>query len=238
MKTWFTSRRPDGALVALDARDGHVHWEAKIGEAAGTSGPIVVEGKVITGRSMRANSGELLYCCDDARSGKELWKFQTIPAKGEPGAESWGPNGPADNMMASTWGMMGSFDPVRKLIYWGIANPMPNTRMDRHAGNAEAVSKSSPSDLYTNSRLRSIPTGKLAWYYQHLPGDDWDQDYTNERVLFRTAVNPDPKFVKWRNPGYPAQQTTECRGQRWRRRRAFRARSRHRPVPLGDAVSI
>src|SRR4029453_17745947 len=43
-------------------------------------------------------------------------------------------------------------------------------------------------------------TGKLAWYYQHLPGDDWDQDYTNERILLRTAVNPDPKFVKWFNP--------------------------------------
>ena len=43
-------------------------------------------------------------------------------------------------------------------------------------------------------------TGKLAWYYQHLPGDDWDQDYTNERTLVRTAVNPDPKFVKWINP--------------------------------------
>jgi alcohol dehydrogenase (cytochrome c) len=43
-------------------------------------------------------------------------------------------------------------------------------------------------------------TGKLAWYYQHLPGDDWDEDYTHERTLFRTAVSPDPKFVKWINP--------------------------------------
>ena len=58
-----------------------------------------------------------------------------------------------------------------------------------------------PADLYSNSTVALNPdTGKLAWYYQHLPGDDWDEDYTHERTLFRTAVSPDPKFVKWINP--------------------------------------
>jgi hypothetical protein len=42
-----------------------------------------------------------------------------------------------------------------------------------------------------------------AEYDQHLPGDDWDLDYTNDRVLVRTAVSPDPKFVKWINPDIP-----------------------------------
>jgi len=199
---YFTT--PDGSLVALDARDGHVRWETKVGEAAGTSGPIVVEGKVITGRACSRTRESCFIAAHDARTGKEVWKFQTIPAKGEPGSESWGPDGPADNMMASTWGMMGSFDPVRRLIFWGIANPMPNTRMARHNGNADAISRSTPSDLYTNSTVALDPaTGKLAWYYQHLPGDDWDQDYTNERVLFRTAISPDPKYVKWSNPDIP-----------------------------------
>ena len=202
---YFTT--PDGALVALDARDGKVRWETKIGEAAGTSGPIVVEGKVITGRACARTRESCFIAAHDARTGKEIWKFHTIPAKGEPGSESWGPDGPADNMMASTWGMMGSYDPARKLIYWGIANPMPNTRMARHAGNAEAISKTAPADLYTNSTVALDPnTGKLAWYFQHLPGDDWDQDYTNERVLLRAAVNPDPKSVKWINPDVPRNQ--------------------------------
>jgi alcohol dehydrogenase (cytochrome c) len=95
----------------------------------------------------------------------------------------------------------GGYDPVRRLIYWGVANPMPNTRADRHGGNTNAIPTNAPADLYSNSTIALNPdTGKLAWYYQHLPGDDWDQDYTNERVLFRTAVSPDPKFVKWINP--------------------------------------
>src|SRR6185295_6263736 len=157
---YFTT--PDGAIVALDARDGKVKWEAKVGEAAGTSGPIVVEGKVITGRACARTRESCFIAAHDARTGKEAWKFHTIPAKGEPGSESWGPDGPADNMMASTWGMMGSYDPTRKLIYWGIANPMPNTRMARHNGNAEAISRTSPSDLYTNSTVAIDPeTGKL-----------------------------------------------------------------------------
>lgn len=202
---YFTT--PDGSLVALDARDGRVRWETKVGGAAGTSGPIAVEGKIITGRACARTRESCFIAAHDARTGKELWKFHTIPARGEPGSETWGPGGPADNMMASTWGMMGSYDPVRKLVYWGIANPMPNTRMARHAGSAEAISRSAPSDLYSNSTVALDPsTGKLAWYFQHLPGDDWDQDYTNERVLLRTAINPDPKHIKWINPDVPRNQ--------------------------------
>jgi alcohol dehydrogenase (cytochrome c) len=63
------------------------------------------------------------------------------------------------------------------------------------------VGYTSPIDLYSNSTIALNPdTGKLVWYYQHLPGDDWDEDYPHERTLLRTAVSPDPKFVKWINP--------------------------------------
>jgi glucose dehydrogenase len=45
--------------------------------------------------------------------------------------------------------------------------------------------------------------GKLVWYYQHLPGDDWDEDFTHERTLLRTEIRPDRKFAKWLNPDIP-----------------------------------
>ena len=90
---------------------------------------------------------------------------------------------------------------AKNLIYWGIANPTPNTRLDRHAGNIDAIPRTAPSDLYSNSTVALDPaTGKLAWYYQHLPGDDWDQDYTHERTLIHTTLRLDPKLVKWSNP--------------------------------------
>ena len=89
------------------------------------------------------------------------------------------------------------------MLYWAVANPTPYTRLKRH-GSADAVPNSSPSELYSNSTLAlDVNTGKLVWYYQHLPGDDWDSDHIHERTLIHTKVSPDPKFVKWINPTIP-----------------------------------
>jgi len=64
-----------------------------------------------------------------------------------------------------------------------------------------AVPLTTPSELYCNSTLAlDVDTGKLVWYYQHLPGDDWDSDWTQERVLFTSKFDPDPEVVKWFNP--------------------------------------
>jgi len=194
---------PDSYVVGIDARTGEQRWEAKAETSGHTSGPIVVEGKVITGRACAGKRENCYIAAHDPHTGKEEWRFYTTPAPGEPGDETWG-GAALEKRLSSPWGLPGSYDPVRKLLYWGIANPMPNTRMDRHNGNADAVSRTAPSDLYSNSTLALDPnTGKLQWYYQHLPGDDWDEDYTHERTLMRSRFNPNPKVVKWFNPDIP-----------------------------------
>ena len=197
---------PDGYIVALDARTGAVRWETmahdRKGGAMHTSAPIVVEGKVITGRVCADSRAECFIAAHDARTGKEVWKFYTTAAPGEPGGDSWG-NVPVEQRIAGTWGLPGSYDPARKLIYWGIANPKPYTRMKRQ-GSADGVSQSAPANAYSNSTVAiNADTGKLAWYYQHLPGDDWDSDHNHERILLRTAFNPDPSEVKWISPKVP-----------------------------------
>jgi len=190
---------PDSMLVALDARTGAVRWETKTAGGS-TSGPIVVEGKVLTGRTCAPRRENCYVAAHDAKTGKEVWKFYTAAGDDDPGGKTWG-GAPEATRVASTWGLPGGYDPVRRLVYWGIANPTPNTRRVRHGGNVDAIPTQAPADLYSNSTVALNPdTGKLAWYYQHLPGDDWDEDYTHERTLFRTAVSPDPKFVKWINP--------------------------------------
>jgi glucose dehydrogenase len=89
---------------------------------------------------------------------------------------------------------------VRKVLYWGVANPNPYTRLLRH-GAADAVPQTAPVDLYSNSTVAlDVGSGKLQWYYQELPGDDWDADHNHERLLIHTRVTPDPKHVKWINP--------------------------------------
>ena len=194
---------PDSYVVGLDARTGELRWESKAEESGHTSGPLVVEGKAITGRACAGKWENCFIAAHDVKTGKELWRFHTTPRPGEPGDETWA-GADLQKRLASVWGLPGSYDPVRKVLYWGVSNPMPNTRADRHNGNPDAISRSAPSDLYSNSTLALNPdTGKLLWYYQHLPGDDWDEDYTHERTLLRTRVNPDPKFVKWINPDVP-----------------------------------
>jgi alcohol dehydrogenase (cytochrome c) len=155
---------------------------------------------VISGGACGGNRNNCYISAHDALTGKEVWRFYTTPAPGEPGDETWG-GAALNNRQASTWGLPGSYDPERKLLYWGIANPMPDHRSARHGGNIDAVPRTAPADLYSNSTVALDPnTGKLSWYYQHLPGDDWDADYTHERTLVRTRFNPDARFVKWINP--------------------------------------
>ena len=193
---------PDGFLVALEAQTGKFRWETKVHDyktkTQHTSAPIVADGKVITSRTCETREG-CFIAAHDARTGNEVWKFYNTAAPGEPGGDSWG-NVPVEKRVASAWGLPGSYDPARKLVYWGISNPKPYTRLTRH-GSADGTSRSAPADLYSNSTVAlDVETGKLAWYYQYLPGDDWDLDHTHERTLLRTRFNPDPKAVKWINP--------------------------------------
>jgi len=198
----------DGFLVALDAQTGKVRWETKAHDYAKgtehTGGLLVADGKVISNRTCTQREG-CFIAAHDAKTGAEVWKFFNTASPDEPGGDTWGDLAP-EKRSASSWGLPGSYDPKRKVIYWAIANPTPYTRLKRH-GSADAVSNTSPSELYSNSTVAlDVNTGKLVWYYQHLPGDDWDSDHIHERTLLRTKVSPDPKFVKWINPTVPKDQ--------------------------------
>jgi alcohol dehydrogenase (cytochrome c) len=187
-------------IVALDAATGAVRWQTPASIENHTAGAIVVEGKVLSGRTCNSARDNCYVAAHDARTGKEVWRFYTTPGAGEPGDASWA-GAPVSGRRVAAWGLPGGYDPVRRLVYWGLSNPMPNTRADRHGGNPRAIPPTAPADLYSNSTVALDPdTGKLVWYYQHLPGDDWDMDINQEKPLIRTVVDPDPRFVKWINP--------------------------------------
>ena len=199
---------PDSYVVGLDAQTGALRWETQADARGHTSGPIIVNGAAISGGACFGNRDNCYLAAHDVSTGQELWRFYTTPAPGEPNDASW--NGAElNNRQASTWGFPGSYDPVRGLVYWGIANPMPDQRRNRH-GDPDGTSRSSPADLYSNSTVALDPaTGALQWYFQHLPGDDWDLDATHERTLVTTQVAPDPRFVKWINPNLSAGETRD-----------------------------
>jgi alcohol dehydrogenase (cytochrome c) len=191
---------PDSYVVGLDAQSGALRWQSEANTRGHTSAPLIVDGLAISGGACFGNRDNCYLVAHEVASGKEVWRFYTTPKPGEPGDASW--NGAAlSNRQASTWGLPGSYDPKRHTLYWGVANPMPDRRSARHGGDAAGTASSSPSDLYSNSTIALDPAnGKLQWYYQHTPGDDWDLDATHERTLVTTQVAPDPRYVKWINP--------------------------------------
>ena len=178
-----------------------MRWESKLDNGGQTAGGILVaDGKVITNRTCdQSDRTNCFIAANDAKTGQLVWKFFTTAAPGEPGGDTWG-DVPVEKRAAGPWGQAGSYDPNRKVLYWSVANPNPYTRLLRQ-GSAEGVSLSAPANLYSNSTVAlNVETGKLVWYYQELPGDDWDADHNHERILIRTRVSPDPKHVKWINP--------------------------------------
>ncbi len=191
---------PDSYLVALDARTGERRWEAKTEARGATQGAILAGDKVISGGACGGKHENCFISAHDAKTGKLLWKFMTAAETGQPGGDSWG-GLPDNERVAGPWGLSGTYDPSTNSVIWGIANPTPNTRLERHHGDFNAIPTHAPADLFSNSTVSiNADTGKLNWYYQHLPGDDWDEDWTNDRILVTTTLNPTHATAKWFNP--------------------------------------
>ena len=111
----------------------------------------------------------------DAQTGKLAWKFYTIAKDGEPGGDSWGKLSNLFRAGGDTW-ITGSYDPDLNLTYWGVAQSKPWMRVSRQSGNGATA--------YANSTVAlDVDTGKLAWYYNHAPGESLDLDEVFERVL-------------------------------------------------------
>ena len=187
----------DNYAYALDARTGELAWETMILDyrrgAQHSSGPIVANGKVISGRSCEPEGGPdaCVITAFDALTGKEVWRTRTIPRPDEPGGDTWGDIPYEERRHVGMW-MVPSYDPQLKQLYVGtsVTSPAPKFML---AGNDHEY-------LYHNSTLAlNVDTGEIVWYLQHNV-DHWDLDHPFERILIDTATSPDPSAVQWINP--------------------------------------
>ncbi|MCH7856477.1 MAG: PQQ-binding-like beta-propeller repeat protein [Gemmatimonadetes bacterium] len=190
----------DARLVALDARTGEPVWETEIQEGnSNSSGPIVADGKVITGMAGCATYDEsrCFISAHDATTGELVWRFNTIAEAGEPGGDTWAN---LDNIFrkgGETW-ITGSYDPELNLTYWGTAQAKPWVPSSRHMSIFDA-------GLYTNSTVAvDVETGELEWYFQHVPGEALDLDEVFERVLVdrdgrRLVLSIGKHGILWKN---------------------------------------
>ena len=190
----------DARLVALDARTGEPVWEAQIQEGnSNSSGPIVADGKVISGLGgcSRYVESRCFISAHDATTGELVWRFNTIAEASEPGGDTWGD---LDNIFrkgGETW-ITGSYDPELNLTYWGTAQAKPWVPVSRHMSIFDA-------GLYTNSTVAiDVDTGELEWHFQHVPGEALDLDEVFERVLVdrdgrRLVLSIGKHGILWKN---------------------------------------
>ena len=188
----------DNHVFALDAETGETVWETEIfdyqvNSATHSSGPIIADGRVISGRSCRPWGGPdaCVIVAHDASTGAELWRRRLIPAPGEPGDETWGDVPFEDRQHVGSW-MVPSYDAELELIILGTSVTSPAPKF--YLGGTEN------KHLYHNSTMAlEVASGEIRWHYQHL-NDHWDLDHPFERLLVETRVAPDPDSVTWINP--------------------------------------
>ena len=176
----------DKHLIALDAKSGKVIWDTAVeGPGGFTSGPMALKGKAIIGAT-NCNTARCFITAHDIKTGKEVWRFQTVAAPGETGGDTWNGIPVEDRFGGSSW-TSGAYDPGTGLLYWGVGQPYPWNEFAR--GTSKDNTRSEVQALYTNNTLALDPdTGKLKWNYSHLSNDSWDMDYVFERTLVDIPV--------------------------------------------------
>jgi alcohol dehydrogenase (cytochrome c) len=174
----------DGYLFALDAKDGHTLWEKQIAEPKEgyfISMPPLAHGKLVyigpAGAETAAKGWVGAFRVED---GEQVWRFNIVPADGEPGAETWGPNPAARKHGGGNLWTPLSFDEQKNLLYVPGGNAAPDIYDNDRPGD----------NLYTNSLIAlDALTGRLVWYRQFVPHDVHDYDVSHVAPVFRTEIN-------------------------------------------------
>ena len=178
----------DARLIALDAKTGQPLWDVTVAPAsesyAITHAPLVIKDKVIVGMHGGEYGIRGFIAAYYAETGKEAWRFNTVPGPGEPGHETWS----GDSWMhggASVW-MTGTYDPETNLTYWGVGNPGPDYNGDVRPGD----------NLYSCSVVAlDADTGKRKWHYQYNPHNEFDWDAVQVPLLADIEWQDKPRKV-------------------------------------------
>jgi quinohemoprotein ethanol dehydrogenase len=178
----------DGRLIALNAKNGKVDWSVLTVDPTkpytSTGAPRIANGKVIIGNAGSEIGVRGYLSAYDAKNGKLLWRFYTVPGDPSQPYES-----PQLQQAAATWtgdlywklgggtvwdGIV--YEPTTNLVYFGTANGTPWV--------AELRSPQGGDNLFLNSIIAvNADTGQYAWHYQTTPAESWDFDATSPLAL-------------------------------------------------------
>jgi len=189
----------DGRLIALDAKTGKELWSVVTVDQSRpytiTGAPRIADGKVLIGNGGSELGARGYVTAYDAETGAEAWRFWVVPGNPADGFENPDLEFAATTWFGKWWEVGGGgtswdsiiYDPEAKLVYVGTGNGSPWSRELRSAGKGDNLFLSSIVALHVN-------TGRVAWYYQTTPGDDWD--FTAVQGLMQAELVIDGKERK------------------------------------------
>jgi len=173
-------------LIALNRFTGALLWETEMADwhqnYNATGAPLVVGTLVVTGTSGGDEGVRGFVAAFDQTTGKEVWRFWTVPRPGEPKADTWRGKG-IDHPGATTW-LTGTYDPQLDTVYWPTGNPSPDLIGDDRGGD----------NLYSDSIVAlDAKTGALKWHFQFTPHDVWDYDAQETPALIDATWQGQPR---------------------------------------------
>lgn len=175
----------DGHLIAFDRTTGKVAWNIEVVDYKKgysiTSAPLIVGDLVYTGVAGGEFGAPGFIDAYDMKTGKRVWRINTVPGAGQPGVETWAGESWKTGG-APSW-TTGAYDAETNTLLWTVGNPSPDWNGDSRAGD----------NLYSNSLLALDPaTGKMKWHFQFTPHDVWDYDGNTQIYLVDTMFNGKP----------------------------------------------
>ncbi len=194
-----------GHLVALDAGTGKVVWDVLTipegSHMAITGAPRVVKGKVLIGSAGSEYLSRGYLAAFDADSGKEAWRFYTVPGDPSKPFEGKHLESAAKTWSGEYWKLGGggtvwdsiTYDPETDLVYFGTANAEP--------WNPGVRNETAGDNLYTASIVAIRPdTGEYVWHFQETPEDRWDFDSNQQIIAANLALGGKTRRVVMHAP--------------------------------------
>jgi len=168
----------DGYLIAIGMADGKLLWEHQVTSAENShylSMPaMIVDDRVIYGTAGADWGSRGWIGAFRLDNGEELWRYNALPAAGEPGADTWGSPEALAHGGGSFWTPV-SVDRAAGIVYVPVGNPAPDFYGDLRKG----------TNLYTNAAVAlDLKSGKPLWAKQFVAHDerDWDLSQTSPLV--------------------------------------------------------